>query len=61
MLPTNTIFMTFGSLELPKEITISYLKVKVALFVLNPMRCFNCNKFGHSSQGCCKVYGLWKI
>ena len=28
------------------------LKVKVALFVPNPMRCFNCNKFGHTSQRC---------
>ena len=44
--PTNTLFMTFGSLDIPKEITVSYLKVKVALFVPNLMRCFNCNKFG---------------
>ena len=36
----------------PKEITVGYLKVKVALFVPNPMRCFNCNKFGHTSQRC---------
>ena len=36
----------------PKEITVGYLKVKVALFVPNPMRCFNCNKFGHTSQHC---------
>ena len=40
--------------ELPKEITVGYLKVKVALFVPNPTRCFNCNKFGHTGQ-CCKV------
>ena len=46
--PTNTLFLTFGSQELLKEITLGYLKVKVALFVLNPMRCFNCNKFGHT-------------
>ena len=24
----------------------------MALFVPNPMRCFNCNKFGHTSQHC---------
>ena len=24
----------------------------MALFVPNPMRCFNCNKFGHTSQRC---------
>ena len=45
--PTNTP-------DLPKEITVGSLKVKVALFVPSPMRCFNCNKFGHTSQ-CCKV------
>ena len=39
---------------------IYYLKVKVALFVPNPMRCFNCNKSGHMRQGCCEVSGLWK-
>ena len=52
VIPTNTLFLTFGSPELPKEITVGYLKVKVALFVPNPMRCFNCNKFGHTSQRC---------
>ena len=52
VIPTNTLFLTFGSPDLPKEITVGYLKVKVALFVPNPMRCFNCNKFGHTSQRC---------
>ena len=50
--PTNTLFLTFNTPDLPKEITVGYLKVKVALFVPNPMRCFNCNKFGHMSQRC---------
>ena len=53
VIPINTLFLTFGSPELPKEITVGYLKVKVALFFPNPMRCFNCNMFGHTSQ-CCK-------
>ena len=52
VIPTNTLFLTFGSPDLPKEITVGYLKVKVALFVPNPMRCFNCNKFGHTGQSC---------
>ena len=52
MIPTNTLFLTFSSLEFPKEITVSYIKVKVALFVLSLMRCFSCNKFGHTSQRC---------
>ena len=52
VIPTNTLFLTFGSPELLKEITVGYLKVKAALFVPNPMRCFNCNKFGYTSQRC---------
>ena len=52
VIPTNTLFLTFSSLEFPKEITVSYIKVKVALFVLSLMRCFSCNKFGHTSQHC---------
>ena len=50
--PTNTLFLTFNTPEMPKEIIVGCLKVKVALFVLDPMRCFNCNKFGHTSQRC---------
>ena len=48
--PNNTLFLTFNTPDLPKEITVGYLKVKVALFVPNPMRCFNCNKSGHTSH-----------
>ena len=51
-IPTSTLFLTFSTRDLPKEITVGYLEVKVALFVPNPMRCFNCNKFGHMSQRC---------
>ena len=55
MIPTNTLFLTFGSAELPKEVMVGYLRVKVALIYIivpNPMRCFNCNTFGHTSQRC---------
>ena len=50
--PTNTLFLTFNTPELLKEIMVSCLKLKVALFVLDLMGCFNCNKFGHMSQHC---------
>jgi len=52
VIPTNTLFLTFNSPELAKEITVGYLKVKVALFVPNPMCLFKCNKSGHTSQRC---------
>ena len=50
VIPTNTLFLTFGSPDLPKEITVGHLKVKVTVFVSNPIRYFNCNKFGHTNQ-----------
>ena len=54
VVPTNTLFLTFkfNTPELLKEITVGYLKVKVTMFVSNPVRCYNCNKFGHTSQRC---------
>ncbi|WP_419608011.1 hypothetical protein, partial [Thiolapillus sp.] len=52
VIPTNTLFLTFNRPDVPKEIVVGYLKVKVELFVPNPLRCFNCNKFGHTSQRC---------
>ena len=52
VIPTNTLFLTFNRPDIPKEIAVGYLKVKVELFVPNPLRCFNCNKFGHTSQRC---------
>ena len=33
VVPTNTLFLMFGSPELLKEIMVGYLKVKVTLFV----------------------------
>ena len=50
--PTNTLYLTINTPDLPKEIIVGYLKVTIALFVPNPMRCFICNKFGHTSQRC---------
>ena len=56
VIPTNTLFLTFGSAELPKEFMVGYLRVKVALiYIIVATRCFNCNKFGHTSQRCCEV------
>ena len=52
IIPTNNLFLTFSRPNMPREIKVGYLTVKVDLFVQNPLRCFNCNKFGHTSQRC---------
>ena len=49
-IPTNTLFLTFNRPELPTAITL--VQVKGVLFIPNPLRCFNCNKFGRTSQRC---------
>ena len=60
---TSNLFLTFNRPDMPKEFKVGYLKVKVDLFVPNLLKCFNCNKFGHTSQRCkttAKVSTVWE-
>ena len=50
--PTHSIILTFNSLELPREVMIGYLSVKVRPYVPSPMRCFQCLRFGHTRDSC---------
>ena len=49
---TNSIILTFNSTELPTEVTVGYLRVKVRPYIPNPMRCFRCQRFGHTKTYC---------
>jgi len=49
---TNTVILTFASPQPPKHITGGYLRVPVEPYIPNPLRCFNCQKYGHSSRAC---------
>ena len=58
LIPTNTLFLTFGSPELPKEITVGYLKVKVAFVCSRPDALLQLQQiWTHEPtlQGCCEV------
>ena len=57
-IPTNTLFLTFNRPDMPKEIKVGYLKVKVDLLVPNPLRWFNCNK--PALQNNSKVLTVWE-
>ena len=51
-LPTGTIILTFDTTKLPQEVKVGYLNVPVAVYVPNPMRCFQCQRFGHHQSNC---------
>lgn len=38
VVPTNILFLTFNTPDLPKEIPVRYLEAKVSVFAPNPMR-----------------------
>lgn len=48
--PTFMVF--FDGLQLPKEVKVGYEVFRVREYVPDPLRCFQCNKFGHSSRNC---------
>ncbi len=51
--PTNTFILTFNLTELPKEIRLAtWLNVRVDAYVPNPLRCYNCQLFGHHKDRC---------
>ena len=49
---TNTLLLTFNSIVTPKTLKIFYQIIPVELYVPNPLRCFNCQKFGHHESNC---------
>ncbi|GFV23824.1 uncharacterized protein TNCV_960181 [Trichonephila clavipes] len=51
-LPTKHIILTFNSPKLPTSIKAGYLNCKIRPYVPNPLRCFKCQRFGHSQTSC---------
>ncbi|GBL87509.1 hypothetical protein AVEN_165130-1 [Araneus ventricosus] len=52
LIPTQHIILTFSTPELPKSIKAGYLSCPIKPYIPNPVRCFKCQKFGHSQQAC---------
>ena len=44
---TNTILITFNTVVPPKSLKIFFQIIPVDIYVPNPLRCFNCQKYGH--------------
>jgi hypothetical protein len=49
---TNTLILTFGTTQLPPTIKVGYLVVRVDVYIPNPLRCFNCQRYGHGASRC---------
>lgn len=49
---TGTFILTFNATVLPAAVKVAFMNVPVEAFVPNPMRCFNCQKFGHTKNFC---------
>ena len=51
-IPSATVILTFECSTLPREIKAGYLNVKVDAYVPNPLRCFQCFRYGHPKDKC---------
>ena len=49
---TNTLLLTFNSATIPPNLKIFYRIIPVELYIPNPLRCFNCQRFGHHETNC---------
>ncbi|GFV67001.1 uncharacterized protein TNCV_356871 [Trichonephila clavipes] len=52
VVPTKHLILTFSSPTLPQTIKAEYLNCKIRLYIPNPLRCFKCQRFGHSQTSC---------
>ena len=51
---TGIFILTFQSQALPKYIRVGYFRVAVSQFIPNPVRCFKCQRYGHTKFNCKK-------
>lgn len=51
---TPLLILTFHSSQRPTNIYAGYVKYAVSAYIPNPLRCYNCQSFGHSSNSCRK-------
>lgn len=52
IISTGKFILTFNKVKLPNKIRAAYYSLSVEPHIPPPMRCFNCQKFGHISHKC---------
>ena len=48
----NTFVFTFNTPVLPKQLKVAFLRVSVDAYIPNPLRCYQCQVFGHHENKC---------
>ena len=51
LIETNTLLLTFNTTSLPKSLKFFY-RIILVVYIPNPLRSFNCQRFGHHENGC---------
>ena len=52
MVPTDTFILTYSIPVLPSTVTIGYQRYNISVYIPNPLRCRNCQKYGHHEKRC---------
>ncbi|GFW01637.1 uncharacterized protein TNCV_4085521 [Trichonephila clavipes] len=52
VIPTKYLILAFNSPTQPKTIKAGYLNCKIRPYIPNLLRCFKCQRFGHSQTSC---------
>ncbi|GFX86413.1 putative RNA-directed DNA polymerase from transposon X-element [Trichonephila clavipes] len=52
IIPTKHIILIFNSPKLSTTIKAGYLNYRIRPYIPNPLRCFKCQRFGHSQTSC---------
>jgi hypothetical protein len=54
--PSPLHILTFNSIELPHSVYIGFIRVSVRPHIPNPLRCLNCQQYGHIQTSCKKPH-----
>ena len=49
---STSVFLQISTTDLPAEVRLGYLLFGIRQFIPKPLRCFNCNRFGHAASHC---------
>ncbi|GBM36912.1 hypothetical protein AVEN_14895-1 [Araneus ventricosus] len=52
IIPTRHVILTFDTPVLTKKITAGYISCGIRPYIPNPVRCFKCQRFGHTKTAC---------